>query len=194
MTRWYLQHPPEGALQDVVEADHEGFDTIEDALEASMPDDVRAVVDRLQAQGVPETLAVAHALSRDLVFAPDVILVAGECDRSLEETGQAFARMSVDLRYGWLEQELEDLPAAQRVQRWAVQALRDDARRARRRLVAQALAAAPDAPATEAVERFMAANAARAHHLVTITRSLSVEGADLAGLMVVVRELRDLAQ
>jgi NAD-specific glutamate dehydrogenase len=102
--------------------------------------------------------------------------------------------MNEGLRYGWLEQELEDLPAAQRVQRWAVQALRDDARRARRRLVSQALAAAPEGPATEAVERFLVANAARAQHLVTITRSLSVEGADLAGLMVVVREMRDLAQ
>jgi NAD-specific glutamate dehydrogenase len=194
VTRWYLQHPPEGALQEVIEAGHEGFDAIEDALEATMPDEVRAVADRLRAQGVPETLAVAHALARDLVFAPDVILVAAECGRPLEEVGQAFAKMSEDLRYGWLEQELEDLPAAQRVQRWAVQALRDDARRARRRLVGQALAAAPDAPAREAVERFVAANAAGTNHLVTITRSLSVEGADLAGLMVVVRELRDLAQ
>ena len=192
VTRWYLQDRPAGSLQELIEGGHEGFDAIEDALEVTGGDALPAVVDRLCAQGVPETLAVAHALSRDLAFAPDVIAVADERDRGLEDVGQAFAHMNELLRYGWLEAELDDLPASQRVQRWAVQALRDDARRARRELVAQALAAAPDEPGPEAVEAFIEANEAKAHHLVAVMRSLSVDGSDLAGLMVVVRELRAL--
>jgi NAD-specific glutamate dehydrogenase len=121
-----------------------------------------------------------------------VIAVSAETGRPLEEVGEAFALAGERLRLGWLESELEELPAAQRVQRWAVQDLRDDARRARRGLVGHALADAPDLPATEAFQAFIAANEARTEHLVSIMRSLSVDGSDLAGLMVVVRELRAL--
>ena len=193
VTRWYLQHAPHGALQELVEAGHEGFDAIEDALEAESPDRVMEAADRLQAVGVPETLAQAHALTDDLSFAPDVLAVAAECGRDLEEVGLAFSLLGDRLRFGWLEAELEELTATQRVQRWAVQALRDDARRARRDLVASALGQAPDATPEAAIERFVEHNASRARHLASVMRSLSVEGADLAGLMVVVRELRALA-
>ena len=194
VTRWFLHHAPRGSLQQVVEAGHEGFDALEDAFEAAGEERVSGIVERLKALGVPETLAVAHALSRDLVLAPDVLAVAEETDRPLEEVGQAFAVAGERLRFRWLEAELEDLPAAQRVQRWAVQALRDDGRRAQRDLVAHALRAWPDEPAPEALGRFVAANETRTDHLVSIMRSLSVDGADLAGLMVVVRELRALTE
>ncbi len=155
VTRWYLTHAPEGTLQELVEAGHEGFDAIEDALEASPPERVSAVRERLEALGVPETLAQAHALTDDLSFAPDVLAVAAECDRPLEDVGLAFARLGDRLRFGWLEDELDELPATQRMQRWAIQALRDDARRARRGLVAAALTEAPDLDAEDAVAAFV---------------------------------------
>ncbi len=148
-------------------------------------------VDRLVAAGVPETLAQSHALAGDLAFAPDVIAVAGESGRTLEEVGLAFALLGERLRFGWLEAELDSLTATQRVQRWAVQALRDDARDARRALVAAALAESDGDPAA-AVEAFIEHHASRTGHLASVMRSLSVDGAELAGLMVVVRELRSL--
>jgi glutamate dehydrogenase len=192
VTRWYLQHAPAGALQELVEAGHEGFEAIEDALDTTPPERIAAVSDRLQALGVPSTLAEAHALAPDLAFAPDVIAVATECGRELEEVGLAFALLGDQLRFGWLETELDELPASQRVQRWAVQALRDDARAARRALVASALTAAPSLDPEAAIAAFVERNAARAEHLGSVMRSLSVDGAELAGLMVVVRELRAL--
>jgi glutamate dehydrogenase len=192
VTRWYLQHAPPGSLQELVEEGYEGFDAIEDALEAQVPEHVQPVVDRLMAQDVPERLAVAHALSVELAFAPDVLVVARDSGRTLEEVGHAFWLMGERLRFGWLEAELDELPAVQRVQRWAVQALRDDAHGARRDLVARALERAPGAGAEEAIDRFIDANEARAQHLTSVMRSLSVDGSDLAGLMVVVRELRAL--
>ncbi len=124
VTRWQLRHAPAGTLQELVEAGHEGFDAIEDALEAAPPERIAAEADRLEALGVPQTLAEAHALAPDLAFAPDVLAVAAESGRGLEEVGLAFALMGDRLRFGWLESELEGLPATQRVQRWAVQALR----------------------------------------------------------------------
>ena len=104
----------------------------------------------------------------------------------------AFALLGERLRFGWLEAELDSLPATQRVQRWAVQALRDDAREARRELVAAALREAPDAGPERAIEAFVERHADRTEHLAAVMRALSVDGAELAGLMVVVRELRAL--
>jgi hypothetical protein len=45
----------------------------------------------------------------------------------------------------------------------------------------------------EAVAAFLADHIERCRHLQSIMRSLSVDGADLAGLMIAVRELRSLA-
>jgi glutamate dehydrogenase len=192
VTRWYLQHPPEDGLGPAIEEGHEGFQLLEDVLEEAAPEDVMAVAERFEAQGVPTTIARAHALAPLLVFAPDVIAVAARTGRGIEETGRAFSILGERLRFAWLEAELEELPAAQRTQRWAVQALHDDARRARRELVAIALtehAGEPD----EAVDAFLEARIERCRHLQSVMRSLSVDGSDLAGLMVAVRELRGLA-
>ncbi len=193
VTRWYLLQAPEGPLRELVEAGHEGFAAIEDALEREPPEYAEPAVQRLVGNGVPEALALDFALAGDLVFAPDVLSVAQACDRPVEDVGAAFALMGDELRFGWLEAELDGLPAVQRTQRWALQALRDDARRARRDRVARALAAAPDAEPAEAVEAFEAEHADQAAHLSDVARSITVDGADLAALVVVVRELRALA-
>jgi len=130
VTRWHLQHAEEASLQELVETGHEGFDAIEYALETAPPERVVSVSERLQALGVPGTLAEAHSLAGDLAFAPDVL--------------------------------------------------------------AAALAASPDASPEAAIDGFVAAPEARSEHLGSVMRSLSVGGSDLAGLMVVVRELRAL--
>jgi glutamate dehydrogenase len=192
VTRWYLRHAPDGSLQELVEAGYEGFDAIEDALETAPPERAAEAAERMSALGVPATLAQAHVLAGDLAFAPDVLAVASDCGRDLADVGLAFALLGDRLRFGWLETELDELPASQRVQRWAVQALRDDARAARRSLVAAALDAAPGLEPEAAIERFVEHNAARTAHLAAVMRSLSVDGSELAGLMVVVRELRAL--
>jgi glutamate dehydrogenase len=193
VTRWYLRHATGGSLREHVEAGHEGFDAIEDALETAPPERVVGEAERLQQLGVPETLAWAHALAPDLAFAPDVLAVASDCGRELEDVGLAFGLLGDRLRFGWLESELDELPASQRVQRWAVQALRDDARAARRDLVAAAFRQSPGASPRDAIDALVERNAGRAQHLVSVMRSLSVDGSELAGLMVVVRELRALA-
>ncbi|MEA2169061.1 MAG: glutamate dehydrogenase [Solirubrobacteraceae bacterium] len=193
VTRWYLTHPPEGSLTEIIERDFEGLDAIEDALESSPPEHTLAERERLEAAGVPPTLAEAHALGVAIAVAPDVIAVAGQVDRPLRDGAQTFWLVNDRLRFTWLDAELEALTANQRVQRWAVQALRDDARSARREVVAAALAASPGADPEAAVEAFVQAEAAGTAHLAAIVRSLSVDGSDLAGLMVIVRELRALA-
>jgi glutamate dehydrogenase len=111
----------------------------------------------------------------------------------------AVARTYVDLgeRLGleWLEQEVLQLPAVTRVQRWAQQALLDDVLDARRVLSQKALEeAGPGADPAAAVDAFLAEREAPRRRLTTVARALRAEGdGDLAGLTLAVRHLRGLA-
>jgi NAD-specific glutamate dehydrogenase len=73
-----------------------------------------------------------------------------------------------------------------------VHAVRDDVLAARRLVAERALQEAPDAPAEEAIDRFLQANEKGVARLAGFTRSLAGEGADLAGLTLAVRQLRAL--
>jgi len=78
------------------------------------------------------------------------------------------------------------------MQRWALQAVRDDVLAARRIVAERALAEAPDADAAEAIDGFLEAHAKGVARLAAFTRALAGEGADLAGLTLAVRQLRAL--
>src|SRR3712207_6134870 len=127
------------------------------------------------------------------MYAPDVLRVAEQSGREVEEANEAFMVLNARVRFRWLLDELDALPANQRVHRWAVNALRDDARQARAHLVSLALAESPDAAPVDAVDAFLASREAKCAHLGGVIRSLAADGSDLAGLMVAVRELRALA-
>ena len=193
ITRWYLAHGGTGPLEPLITAAHDGFERLEDAMEMAPPEEAREIADRLIAAGVPETTARAHSLIRWLMYAPDVLRVAEQSGREVEEASAAFLLMNARVRFRWLLDELDALPAAQRVHRWAVNALRDDARQARAQLVSLALAESPDVSPEEAVEAFLATREAKWSHLAGVMRSMESGGSDLAGLMVAVRELRALA-
>jgi glutamate dehydrogenase len=106
----------------------------------------------------------------------------------------AFFALGERLGLEWLEQEVLDLPATTRVQRWAQQALLDDVLSARRVLSQSALLESPGAEPDDAVETFLAAREAPRRRLSTVARALRVEGdGDLAGLTLAVRHLRGLA-
>jgi glutamate dehydrogenase len=79
------------------------------------------------------------------------------------------------------------------MQRWALQAVREDALMARRELAEWALRENPGAEPPAAVERFMHAHAAQTGRLEAFLRALAREGEpDLAGLTLAVRQLRAL--
>jgi glutamate dehydrogenase len=79
------------------------------------------------------------------------------------------------------------------MQRWALQAVREDALLARRELADSALRESPGAEPLQAVERFMREHAAQAGRLDAFLRTLAREGEpDLAGLTLAVRQLRAL--
>ena len=94
-----------------------------------------------------------------------------------------------------LEEALNAIPATRRMERWALQAVREDARGVRREIAERALTAAPDAGPEEALLRYLAGHDESTRRLDAFMRTLSREGtADIAGVALAVRQLRSLAE
>jgi glutamate dehydrogenase len=192
VTRFYLSAEPEADVEQAVAAGQAGFERLADYIGELGSEERRRrreqVVERLVGQGVPDVLARAHALRPDLVHAPAMVRVAHATGRSIEEVAEAFFAVGAELRLDWMETELERLPAATRMQRWAVQAVREDAFALRRRLAQRALEEG-------GVERFLEARGEQVTRLSGFLRSLAREGdPDLAGLTLAVRQLRSVAE
>ncbi len=147
------------------------------------------------AAGVPEGLADAHALRPALVHAPSVVAVAGAAERAVEDVALAFFTVGDLLPLDGLEAELDTVPVSGRMQRWALQAVREDARRARREIAEHALMATPSAGPEEAVSDYLAAHLEECRRLEAFMRTLSREPtADMAGIALAVRQLRSLTE
>ena len=177
----------------------EGFERLAAALGELGTDERRARraehAERLVARGVPEPVAAADALREDLLHAPDMIAVAEATGRSLEEVAQVFFAVGAELRLDWLEGELVRVRAVTRMQRWALQAVREDAFQARRELAQTALVEAEGA-APGGGGRGLRRLAGRGRRrFAGLLRALSREGEpDLAGLTLAVRQLRTIVE
>jgi glutamate dehydrogenase len=199
VTRWYLLHaPPAADLEATIATGSEAFVTLIEAMPQLRSEEWRAAreaeAQELIGAGVPAELARTHAHQTALLHAPDIIAVSQATGRDVRVVAQAFFDLGERLGLEWLEQEVLDLRAATRVQRWAQQALLDDVLSARRVLSQSALVESPGAEPGEAVETFLAAREAPRRRLSTVARALRVEGdGDLAGLTLAVRHLRGLA-
>jgi glutamate dehydrogenase len=194
--RWYLENAHGADLGTAIATGREGFGR----LMALLPklDARREALAReaaeLAEQGVPAELARAHAYLPSLAYAPDVIAAAESVGRSVEDAGMTFVELEDRLQIGWIEEQLDALPVTTRLQRWALQAVRDDLWSARRELACVALGQAPGAPVEAAVERFVEAHPDALERLADLARTMAGEGgADLAGLTLAVRQLRALA-
>jgi glutamate dehydrogenase len=144
---------------------------------------------------VPPGLAEAHALRPALVPAPSVVAVAGATGTRVEDVALAFFTVGDLLPLDALEDELDAVPVSGRMQRWALQAVREDARRARRDIAEHALKEIPGARPEEAVSDYLAAHLEECKRLQAFMRTLSREAApDMAGLALAVRQLRSLTE
>ena len=196
-TRWYLTWEPEGDIEATIAAGRDGFERLAAVLGELGSDERRRrreqTAERLLGLGVPEALARAHALRPELRYAPDMVWVAGATGRPIEEVADVFFAVGAELRLDWIESELERVPAPTRTQRWALQAVREDAAQVRRELAGCVLAESTGGTAAEAVEAFLAERGAALRRLTAFLRSLSREGEpDLAGLTLAVRQLRTI--
>ena len=194
VARWYLTWAPGAPFEETIAAGRDGFERLSAVLPALGTEDRRRrrdeTAERLTADGVPEEVAVAHALRAELVHTPDVVAVATATERSIEDVARVFFAVGAELRLDWMERELGRVRSATRMQRWALQAVREDAFKARRDLAECALRESPGAEPLVAVERFLHEHAAQAGRLESFLRALAREGeSDLAGLALAVRQL-----
>jgi glutamate dehydrogenase len=198
VTRWYVAWPSEAELSETVDADRAGFDRYLAVLPELGDDEQRRreedTVRRLTEAAVPEPLAAAHARRGELAHAPDVIRAAAKTGRSIEEAALVYAAIGTALRLDWMERELDRVRSSTRMQRWALQAVREDAFHARREVTEHALLAADGLAPEAAVKRFLEEQAEPVRRLDSLLRALGREGdPDLAGLTLAVRGLRALA-
>ncbi|HEX6025009.1 MAG TPA: NAD-glutamate dehydrogenase [Solirubrobacter sp.] len=196
-TRWYLTWEPEGDIEATIAAGRDGFERLAAVLGDLGSDERRRrreqTAERMLNLGVPEPLARAHALGPELRYAPDMVWVAGATGRPIEEVADVFFTVGARLRLDWMEGELERIPAPSRTQRWALQAVREDAAQLRRELAGCVLAESSGGTAAEAVEAFLAEREPALRRLKAFLRSLAREGdPDVAGLTLAVRHLRTI--
>jgi glutamate dehydrogenase len=191
-TRWYLTWEPEGDIAETIAAGRDGFERLAARIGELGSDERRRrreqTAERLTGAGVPEPLARAHALRPELRYAPDMVWVAGATGRPIEEVAEVFFAVGAELRLDWIEGELERIPAPTRMQRWALQAVREDAAQMRRELAGAVLAEAGGD-----LEAYLSERGAARQRFTSFLRSLTREGdPDLAGLTLAVRQLRSL--
>jgi glutamate dehydrogenase len=192
--RWYLTCAPGAAFEATVAAGRDGYERLAAIVPDLGTEERRRrrdeTAERLTGDGVPPEIALAHALRSELVHAPDVISVAGTTGRSVEEVARVFFAIGAELRLDWMERELARVRSSTRMQRWALQALREDAWRARRDLAEAALLESAGAEPLVAVEHFLHEHADQAGRLESCVRAHAREGeSDLAGLSLAVRQL-----
>jgi glutamate dehydrogenase len=196
--RWHLVHGEDEDLGDAVRVGRAGFERLAQVLPGLRSAQWRADHDALAAdlvrRGVPEPLAAAHARQGALVHAPDIVAVAAETGGSVEAVAAVFFELGERLQLEWLERAIDELPAATRLQRWAVQAVRDDVLGARAALARRALRESGGGDTVAIVDAFLESRREVLGRLTAFTRALAHEGRpDLAGLGLAVRQLRALA-
>jgi glutamate dehydrogenase len=196
-TRWFLTWEPEGDIEATIDTGKDGYARLSAVLGDLGTEERRRrrdeVAGRLVEAGVPEPLARAHALRPELVHAPDMVWVAGATGRPIEQVADVFFAVGAELRLDWLESELARVPVSSRMQRWALQAVREDTLQVRRELAGCVLAETADGSAEDAVEAFLADRAERVRRFQGFLHALAREGdPDLPGLTLAVRQLRSI--
>jgi glutamate dehydrogenase len=195
--RWYLQHAV-GQLGRAVEAHREPFHRFAELLPSVAPEEWRVQRDReawrLADRGAPEPLARRHVVLPFLVHGPDVVAVSTETGRSIEDVTRAFFLVGDAAYIDWLEERLAGVPATTRWHRWAVQAVEDDLRSARRRLAERVLLHAEGGSVEEGMRVFAMEHDDPTKRLARFMRGLALEEvSDLAAVTVAVRQIRALA-
>ena len=195
--RWYLQNAP-GTLGRAIEAHREPFRRFEDSVMSVAPDAWRQQREReawsLMDRGVPEDIARRHVIQPFLAHGPNVVTLALELDRPVEDVARAFFLVGAAAYVDWLEGRLDGVPALTRWHRWALQAVEDDLASTRRRLAERALSNAEGRSVDEAVEAFIAERDDVLKRLVRFMRGLALEEiGDIAAVTVAVRQIRTLA-
>ena len=197
--RWYLENARGADLGSAIATGREGFGRLmailgelgSDTLRENRERDVAAGVE----QGVPEELAhVAAPICRAWPTRPTSSPPPGRSGAGSRTSGRTFSLLEDRAGIAWIEEQLGELPVSTRMQRWALQALRDDLWRARRDLAAARAGGVARRAGARGASRLRGGAPDAMRRLAGLARTMAGEGgADLAGLTLAVRQLRALA-
>jgi glutamate dehydrogenase len=143
-TRWLLRRATPIDMAATVSRLATGISLVADRLPDVLPADGqrahRALTGRLMGQDVPESLAVRVASFDALFSALDIVEVALAENHPVETVASTYFLLADRLQLRWLRDRIKELPAANRWQTLARQALRDDLYGRLREITVQALA------------------------------------------------------
>jgi glutamate dehydrogenase len=197
LARWYLRNNPGLDLATEISATRDRFSELVGGMHDAATIAWRTAYDtRLQdalGQGVPETAARFGAGVPDLVFALDILAVAGASGRSIGEIAHAFFAVGERLFLDVIEHRVNAIPAENRWQRLAWSSMLDDLRLLRRQIVSSVIAESAGAPIDDAVEAYLANRADPYQRLARLMETAGPTGVDDASLiMVLVHQLRQV--
>ena len=198
VSRWYLAHAGAEPMVGAIESARTAFQEISDALPDIGPVQWRTerklVVEELVSRGVPETVAQRHAYQGELAHAPDIIELGHLSGRPIRYVARVFFLLGQVFGVNWLEARVDQLPAASRWHRRAIQTVEEDLLSLRRDLAERVLAEAGDeASPQEAMEAYLATRGRSHDRLTRFMRSLALDGVDdVASVIVAIRQIRAL--
>ncbi|MGI8517006.1 MAG: hypothetical protein ACR2ME_01490, partial [Acidimicrobiia bacterium] len=197
LTRRYLTRLPADTIGEAVAADIAGFSDFEEALPDSGPKEWQQAHEKeefdMAEAGVPPDLSRRYAYRRQLVHAPDAILVANRFDREVRDVTEIMFGAGQAVGLDRLEAMASGYTFTDGWQRWALEALEDDMVGIRRVLTERVLEGAGDDPPATAISRYLAAQDSPLRRLDNFLDNLGDEQPDnLAPLMIGVRQLRAL--
>ncbi len=144
--------------------------------------------------GAPEALAERVAAFGELFSALDIVEVAKQADKGVEEVARVYFTLGEKLDLHWLREQILVLPRENRWQALARAALRDDLYHQERELAADVLTMAPDEiEAGKRIDAWMKGNDMAIARCRQILEDLKAGGPpDFAMLSVAMREIRGL--
>jgi glutamate dehydrogenase len=198
-TRWLLQHRRRPLDIAATVADFaDGARVVADALPDILVDGDREGWDErvsaLQEAGVPSDLAARSASLGALLATLDIVDVAAEAGRPIEDVAALHFRLGAQLRLHWLRDRVAALARDDRWQAMARAALRDDLFDLHRALTADVLRESPtEGSVEERLAAWMEGNQSALDRSLGILDDIRSGGTyDLTTLPVALREIRAL--
>jgi glutamate dehydrogenase len=198
IARWYLAHAGVEPMAEAIEASREAFQEISTALPDIGPVQWRTerslVIEQLESRGVPKPVAERHAYQGELAHAPDIIELGHITGRPIRYVARVFFLLGQLFGINWLEARVDQLPAASRWHRRAIQAVDEELMNLRRELAERVLTDAdPNMTPHEAMEGYLATRGSQHDRLTRFMSALAADGVDdVASVIVAIRQIRAL--
>jgi glutamate dehydrogenase len=156
---------------------------------------VRQAAGRLTQSEIPNDLAMRLVSFDPLYSALDIVEIATETKRSVEEVAGVYFGLGGRLDLSWLGKQIDGLPADSHWQTLAKAALRDDVSSLQREVTSLVLKLSPQVKVPDAlIKEWEAQNKSALRRSRQVLADLpSVGNLDLSMLSIALRELRNLA-